>query len=46
MKFQKRTPDIPEEQNQNVTLWGEMAYIDYKKRIEFEEEQYDTFLLL
>jgi len=45
VKFQKRTPDIcvPEEQKSKmrVTPWGEMAYIDYKKRIEFEEEQYD-----
>jgi N-acetylneuraminate synthase len=45
VKFQKRTPDIcvPEAQKSKmrVTPWGEMAYIDYKKRIEFEEEQYD-----
>jgi len=45
VKFQKRTPDIcvPEEQKSKmrVTPWGEMTYIDYKKRIEFEEEQYD-----
>ena len=45
VKFQKRTPDIcvPEEQKlkMRVTPWGEMTYIDYKKRIEFEEEQYD-----
>ena len=45
VKFQKRTPDIcvPEEQKSKmrVTPWGEMAYIDYKKKIEFEEEQYD-----
>ena len=45
VKVQKRTPDIcvPEEQKlkMRVTPWGEMTYIDYKKRIEFEEEQYD-----
>ena len=45
VKFQKRTPDIcvPEAQKSKmrVTPWGEMTYIDYKKRIEFEEEQYD-----
>ena len=46
VKFQKRTPDIcvPEEQKSKmrVTPWGEMTYIDYKKRIEFEKEEYDT----
>jgi len=45
VKFQKRTPDIcvPEEQKSKmrVTPWGEMTYIEYKKKIEFEEEQYD-----
>ena len=44
-KFQKRTPDIcvPEHQKDKMrdTPWGEMRYIDYKKRIEFEKEQYD-----
>ena len=41
----KRTLDIcvPEEQKikDACNTLGEMAYIDYKKRIEFEEEQYD-----
>ena len=44
-KFQKRTPDIcvPEHQKNKMrdTPWGEMKYIDYKKRTEFEKEQYD-----
>ena len=44
-KFQKRTPDIcvPENQKSKLrdTPWGTMAYIDYKKKIEFEKEQYD-----
>lgn len=44
-KFQKRTPDIavPEEQKSKLreTPWGTMAYIDYKKKIEFEKQEYD-----
>ena len=44
-KFQKRTPDIcvPDKQKDILrnTPWGEMKYIDYKKRIEFEKEEYD-----
>ena len=35
-KFQKRTPDIcvPEQQKQKLrkTPWGEIPYIDYKKK--------------
>jgi N-acetylneuraminate synthase len=43
VKIQKRNPDVcvPEEQK-NVTRktpWGEMTYLDYKKKIEFSEEQ-------
>jgi N-acetylneuraminate synthase len=45
VKFQKRNPDVcvPEDQKLKVrsTPWGEMTYIDYKKKIEFEKEQYD-----
>lgn len=44
VKFQKRTPDIcvPEEQKYKLrqTPWGEMTYIEYKKKIEFEEREY------
>lgn len=44
-KFQKRTPDIcvPEAQKNKCreTPWGNIPYIDYKKRIEFEKEEYD-----
>ena len=44
-KFQKRTPDVcvPEKQKnkQRETPWGTIKYIDYKKKIEFEKEQYD-----
>ncbi len=46
VKFQKRNPDIavPEHQKQKLrqTPWGEMPYIEYKKRIEFEEEEYSV----
>ena len=46
VKFQKRTPDIcvPEEQKSKLrkTPWGEMTYIDYKHKIEFEKEEYDA----
>jgi N-acetylneuraminate synthase len=44
-KFQKRSPDIcvPDAQKNKMrnTPWGEMKYIDYKKKIEFEKEEYD-----
>jgi len=43
VKIQKRNPDIcvPEHQKNVMrkTPWGEMTYLDYKKRIEFSEEQ-------
>lgn len=42
-KIQKRDPDtcVPENQKMKMrqTPWGEMTYLDYKKRIEFNEEQ-------
>lgn len=45
VKFQKRNPDvcIPEEQKSQwkETPWGLMTYLDYKKRIEFGEREYD-----
>lgn len=45
-KFQKRNPDVcvPEDQKQKrrETPWGEMSYIEYKYKIEFEKDQYDT----
>jgi len=44
-KFQKRTPDICVPENQkNVmrqTPWGEMTYLEYKKRVEFKKPEYD-----
>lgn len=45
VKFQKRTPEICVPENQKTILrdtpWGQMMYIDYKKRIEFDKKQYD-----
>lgn len=44
VKFQKRTPDIstPEDmkQTRRETPWGEMSYLEYRYRVEFEREQY------
>ncbi len=44
-KFQKRSPDIcvPDHQKDILreTPWGTMRYIDYKKKIEFEEKEYN-----
>ncbi|MFW9833874.1 MAG: N-acetylneuraminate synthase family protein [Candidatus Thorarchaeota archaeon] len=46
VKFQKRNPDfaVPEDQKQKLrqTPWGEIPYIEYKKKIEFEEEEYKS----
>ncbi len=45
VKFQKRTPDIavPDSQKSVMrqTPWGEMTYLDYKKKIEFGKKEYD-----
>lgn len=44
-KFQKRTPEICVPENQkNImrsTPWGEMTYLEYKYRVEFEKKEYD-----
>jgi len=43
VKIQKRNPDVcvPEHQKtkRRVTPWGEMSYLEYKYKIEFNEEQ-------
>ena len=43
VKIQKRNPDVcvPEDQKNKMrkTPWGTMTYLEYKKRIEFNEEQ-------
>jgi N-acetylneuraminate synthase len=45
VKFQKRNPDVavPEAQKNVMrdTPWGRMTYLEYKKHVEFEKEQYD-----
>jgi sialic acid synthase SpsE len=45
VKFQKRTPEIcvPEEQKSipRETPWGSMTYFEYKKRIEFEQTEFE-----
>ncbi|SKC36007.1 3-deoxy-D-manno-octulosonate 8-phosphate phosphatase, YrbI family [Krasilnikoviella flava] len=44
VKFQKRTPEIstPKDQRDKIrqTPWGEMTYLEYKYRVEFEHDQY------
>lgn len=43
VKIQKRNPDVCVPENQKnklrMTPWGEMTYLEYKKKIEFNEEQ-------
>ena len=45
VKFQKRNPDIcvPESQKNIIksTPWGDMTYLEYKKKIELSKNQYD-----
>ncbi|WP_435299603.1 N-acetylneuraminate synthase family protein [Timonella sp. A28] len=44
VKFQKRTPEIstPVKQRDQIrqTPWGEMTYLDYRYRVEFDDVQY------
>lgn len=44
IKFQKRTPELcvpPEQRDQmKETPWGYISYMEYRKRIEFGEEEY------
>lgn len=46
VKFQKRNPEVcvPEHQKDMIrkTPWGEMTYLEYKHRLEFGEEEYDS----
>jgi len=43
VKIQKRNPDlcVPEKEKNKIknTPWGDMTYLDYKKKIEFNEKQ-------
>jgi N-acetylneuraminate synthase len=44
VKFQKRTPEVctpPEQQKQmRETPWGDITYLDYRYKVEFDEAQY------
>ena len=44
VKFQKRTPDVatpPDQQKQmRETPWGYISYLDYRYKVEFDEQQY------
>ena len=44
VKFQKRVPElcVPDHKRNEIriTPWGKMTYFDYKKKIEFNEEDY------
>lgn len=43
-KFQKKNPNlIPEHTKKNIrsTPWGEMTYLEYKRRMEFDKREYD-----
>lgn len=44
VKFQKRTPElcVPNHQKKLIlcTPWGEMTYLDYRYKVEFESEEY------
>jgi N-acetylneuraminate synthase len=44
VKFQKRTPElcVPMDQRliERETPWGRMTYMDYRYRVEFEDEEY------
>lgn len=44
IKFQKRTPEIcvPDHKKNEIreTPWGDITYLEYKKKIEFGEEEY------
>jgi N-acetylneuraminate synthase len=46
VKFQKREPEVcvPVHQRSKIrsTPWGEMTYLEYKKRIEFGRTEYDA----
>jgi len=45
VKFQKRFPDecVPEDKKKEIrmTPWGEMSYLDYRFKVEFDEKEYD-----
>lgn len=44
VKFQKRTPEIATPEHMKTTPrdtpWGTMTYLDYRRRVEFDEDEY------
>jgi len=46
VKFQKRTPEVstpPEQQRQmRETPWGYISYLDYRRKVEFGQAEYDA----
>ena len=49
VKFQKRTPElcVPEEQKNKIkkdTPWGDITYLEYKKKVEFGKKEYDEIV--
>ena len=49
VKFQKRNPDVcvPEHQKtiMRETPWGEMTYLDYKYKVEFNKDEYELLFI-
>ena len=49
VKFQKRTPElcVPDNQKNQMreTPWGYISYLDYRYKVEFNEEQYWRLIL-
>ena len=45
VKFQKRTPEISTPENMKNTIrqtpWGEMTYLEYRYKVEFDKAQYE-----
>ncbi len=45
IKFQKRTPElcVPDQQRDVIrkTPWGDMTYMEYRRRLEFKKEEYE-----
>ena len=45
VKFQKRTPEISTPENMKNTMrqtpWGEMTYLEYRYKVEFDKAQYE-----
>jgi N-acetylneuraminate synthase len=48
VKFQKRTPElcVPEDQRDKMrhTPWGYISYMDYRERVEFDQDQFSEIV--